>query len=491
MSSAKVQSGPWKSDKKFKPEQVKEAVANMPAEEQQRRALPVLARMTVNVAHRVGEALGQPGIDLIHEAAQRLGKNMGVDLPPRTIDLTKCDYQELLRAVAGTHDLNILDPVKMTRTFQAVGGLLMGLSCEVLVKFGDERGQSIVEQAWEEVARQRMYWDVVADQFDVKQMDAGTAIGMLAGTDAFFGVQFDVGRMTPGYAERNITFCTPTAVAERMGYSHEVVRKFCEVVATSVCIRGVESMLPGLKVKYLTRLEFGDPSCEEVAIYDPKAVQTEKVTFPAENDGAVLERYHHRVFGGIPSVKQHFVTAEWQRIQQMRIYLALPEDQKKQAMASALGAQPAVADLKEPRGDNSKTLLRVDALRWLAARAAKAGGDEQKALRELISYWAREFNQAVASLDFPDKWKDTDAGRLFQDLKTTAASMLKFDKEKRDFPNATWDNAMRAYNSIFELHTAMDELLFQTVGGSSRAVLTPAAPKPSPSKATKKTTGKS
>ena len=203
----------WKTDRKFSPEQVKDAVANVPVFEQQRRSIPVLSRMIVNVGRRVAEQLGAPGAEVVRTSGAKLGKNMGVDLSPEKIDLTTADAAELIEAVAGTTGLAALEPQHMERAFQAVGGLLMGISCEVLEAFKGEKPQHVVEQAWEEVAAERMYWDTVADQFAFDEIDAKTAIGMLAGTDAFFGVQYDVGLMTATRAERNITFCTPVAIA--------------------------------------------------------------------------------------------------------------------------------------------------------------------------------------------------------------------------------------------------------------------------------------
>ena len=54
----------WKPDRKFRPEEVKDAVANVPVFEQQRRSIPVLTRMIVNVGSRVAEQLGEPGPSL-------------------------------------------------------------------------------------------------------------------------------------------------------------------------------------------------------------------------------------------------------------------------------------------------------------------------------------------------------------------------------------------------------------------------------------------
>ena len=456
----------WKTDRKFRPEEVKEAVANVPAFEQQRRSVPVLARMIVNVGRRVAEQLGEPGAEVVRVSGAKLGKNMGLDLSPEKVDLTTAGASDLIEAVAGTTDLVALEPQHMERAFQAVGGLLMGVSCEVLEAFKGEKPQHVVEQAWEEVAAQRMYWDTVADQFAFDEIDAKTAIGMLAGTDAFFGVQYDVGLMTPTRAERNITFCTPVAIAGRLGYSPETVRAFGEIVATSVCIRGVESMLPGLKVKYLTRIHYGDPSCVEIADYDPDG-PNKGLPDPFSFRSYVLKPYHNRVFGAIASLKGQFLRPEWQRLNTIALYVDLPEARKQEAMDRATAAIPAASEFKSP-ADMSEALAEADGLRWLAARTARHAGDEAKAFREMIGFWAADFKQAVVSLDFPDKWKNTKSGRILKQIAAVTDDMLVQDRPTRDRPQATFTNAMKLYDLVYELHIAMDDQLAKLSGGAPR-----------------------
>ncbi len=264
----------WKPARKFKPEEVKEAIANMPMEIQQRRVGPVLGIMALKVAQRVGEHLGEPGVEVLKKSAEQLSKQVGVDLAQ--LDLTKTQFPELLKFITGKSGMDDLDAKQVGQFYFACAAMLMKLSCDVLEKLGDEKGQHVIEQAWEEVAKEHMYWDLVADQFDLKEKDARTAIALLAGTDALMGVKFEIGKMTPTYVERNITFCTPVAMAWSMGYSHDTVRKFCETVATSVCIRGPQEVVPGVKVKYLTRMSYGDQSCIEVAEFDPKAAKAAK-----------------------------------------------------------------------------------------------------------------------------------------------------------------------------------------------------------------------
>ena len=270
----------WKPSRKFEPHQVKEAIASMPIEEQHRRVAPVLGAMAVNVAHRVREHLGEKGTAVVHKSAKALSREVGGDLSPATIDITAVDPKDLFRHLYGTDDFWTLDKEKATAAYYGMAALLMKLSCDVLDTLGDEKGQHVMEQAWEEVARERMYWDLVADLFNLEEMDAKSAIALLAGTDALMGVQYDVGVMERTYAERNITFCTPVAMAWKMGYSHDTVRKFCEVVATSVCIRGPQSLVPGLKVKYLTRMSYGDHSCIETAEWDPDSPEAKKAPKP-------------------------------------------------------------------------------------------------------------------------------------------------------------------------------------------------------------------
>ena len=456
----------WKPDRKFRPEEVKDAVANVPVFEQQRRSIPVLARMIVNVGSRVAEQLGEPGAEVIRASGAKLGKNMGLDLSPEKIDLTTADAGDLIEAVAGTQSIAALEPQHMERAFQAVGGLLMGVSCEILEAFKGEKPQHVVEQAWEEVAAQRMYWDTVADQFAFDEIDAKTAIGMLAGTDAFFGVQYDVGLMTPTRAERNITFCTPVAIAGRLGYSPETVRAFGEIVATSVCIRGVESMLPGLKVKYLTRIHYGDPSCVEVADYDPDG-PNKGLPDPFSFRSYVLKPYHNRMFGAIASLKGQFLRPEWQRLNTIALYVGLPEGKKNEAMSRATAAIPAASEFKSP-ADMSEALAEADGLRWLAARTARHDGDEAKAFREMIGFWAGDFKQALASLDFPDKWKNMKSGRILKQMTAITDDMLVQDRPTRDRPQATFGNAMKLYDLVYELHIALDDQLAKLTGGAPR-----------------------
>ena len=273
MAPTTVKPEQWKSSKKYRPEEVKEAIANMPTGEQHRRVGPVLGAIAMNVAHRVRENLGEPGAAIVGEAARALSKQVGGDLSPEAIDLTTVELKDLLVHLYGGDDVRSMDDDLASAVYYAMAALLMKLSCDVLDQLGDEKGQHVIEQAWEEIAKQDMYWELVSDQFDLEQMDAKAAIALLAGTDALMGVQFDLGKMTPTYAERNITFCTPVAMAWKMGYSHETVRKFCETVATSVCIRGPQTLLPGIKIKYLTRMSYGDHSCIEVAEVDEEAIK--------------------------------------------------------------------------------------------------------------------------------------------------------------------------------------------------------------------------
>lgn len=261
----------WKPARKFKPEEVKEAIASMPVEIQHRRVGPVLGIMSLNVAQRVAQHLGQPGVDIIKAAAGQLSKQVGADLSQ--LDMTKATFNDLLKHITGKSTMDDLDAKQVSQFYFTCAAMLMKFSCDILEKLGDEKGQHVIEQAWEEVAKQHMYWDLVADQFDLKGKDAKTAIALLAGTDALMGVKFEVGKMTPTYVERNITFCTPVAMAWSMGYSHDTVRKFCETVATSVCIRGPQQVVPGVKIKYLTRMSYGDQSCIEIAEFDPKAAK--------------------------------------------------------------------------------------------------------------------------------------------------------------------------------------------------------------------------
>jgi len=263
----------WKGSGSFKAHEVNEAIAAMPVEERYRRVAPVLGQMAVNVAHRVREHLGDPGTAIIHKACSELSQQVGKDLSPESIDLTTASAKELMIYLVGTDDMSVADAEVASAAYFGMASLLMKLSCDVLAELGDEKGQHVMEQAWEEVAKKKMYWDLVGDQFDFKQMDASSAIALLAGTDALMGVQFEMGKMTPTYAERNITMCTPVAMAWQMGYSHETVRKFCEVVATSVCIRGPQANLPGVKVKYLSRMSYGDNTCREVFYLDEKDIQ--------------------------------------------------------------------------------------------------------------------------------------------------------------------------------------------------------------------------
>ena len=266
----------WKPERKFEPHEVKEAIASMPVEEQHRRVAPVLGALSINVAHRVREHLGDAGTKVIHKAAIALSKQVGGDLSPEAIDITTAKPAEVFRHLFGTDDFSTMDKEQATAAYYSMAAMLMKLSCDVLDALGDEKGQHVIEQAWEEIARDRMYWDLVSDLFDLDEMDAKGAIALLAGTDSLMGVQYDLGVMTRTYAERNITHCTPVAMAWKMGYSHDTVRKFCETVATSVCIRGPQALLPGLKVKYLTRMSYGDTSCIETAEWDPDSAAAER-----------------------------------------------------------------------------------------------------------------------------------------------------------------------------------------------------------------------
>ncbi len=270
MSTAVPAGSQWKSERKYTPEEVKQAVENMPMEERQRRVGPILAIMTANVAHRVREQLGEQGAAVIRKAAQGLTQRIGVDMSPEKIDVTTADYKALMRYVAGTDDIRSLDTQKLGAAYFAFAALLMQFSCEVLDKLGDEKGGYIIQQAWEEIAQQPMYWDAISDQFELDGKDARTAMALLAGSDSLMGVQYELIKMTPTKALRNITYCTPVAVAWGLGYSHETVRKFCECVAGSVCIKGPASVVPGIKVRYLTRMSHGDHSCMEVMEIDPE-----------------------------------------------------------------------------------------------------------------------------------------------------------------------------------------------------------------------------
>ena len=194
----------------------------------------------------------------------------------------------------------------------------------------------------------------------------------------------------------------------------------------------------------------------------------------------VLEEYHHRVFGAVASLKAQFLRPEWHRIQEMNKYTQLPPAEQKKAMAEANGALPAAADVQAPRSEDSDALLRADALRWLAYRTQRNGGDEGRALRELIQYWATELHKSLESMDFPDKWRLSKAGQLFSEIEQTGAEMIREESFKcahcstvnKDYPGATFPNAMKIWLRLYDMHEEMDKLLAEAVGGAKRPVLT-------------------
>ena len=184
----------------------------------------------------------------------------------------------------------------------------------------------------------------------------------------------------------------------------------------------------------------------------------------------ILEGYHHRVFGAVASLKGQFEGPEWRRLQEMHKYEALSGPEREKAMASAIGPLPAAADVQAPRAEDSNALLRADALRWLAYRTSRLGGDEDKAVRDLIRFWAVEFNKSVESLDFPAKWRNTTAGKLFREIKAISEDMIR--PQERDYPEATFANGMKIWLKLFDMHEAMDSLLVKAVGGAPRPMLT-------------------
>ncbi len=184
------------------------------------------------------------------------------------------------------------------------------------------------------------------------------------------------------------------------------------------------------------------------------------------------EAYHHRVFGAVGSLVAHFQRPEWHRMQNVHLYLTKPSPEREKAMAAALGVQAASEGAKGSRADNSDSLMRADALRWLDYRVKRLGCDEARAYRDLLFFWATEFHKSVMSLDFPDAWKGTPADKLYQELKTVSEAMIVVDKAKRDYPGATYENATQLFSLVYELHLALDDALLSAIGGASRPVLT-------------------
>ena len=185
----------------------------------------------------------------------------------------------------------------------------------------------------------------------------------------------------------------------------------------------------------------------------------------------LLEEYHHRVFGAVASLKAQFLRPEWRRMQHIDAYMRLPAAKREEAMAAALGAQPA-ADVQRPRAADSEALAQADALRWLDYRTGRLGGDEATACRELLSFWAIELHKSLDSFDFPEAWKRTRADKLLKEIRSVCETMIRFDREKRDYADASFANAMTMLNLAYDLHEAMDEQLLKAVGGAKRPVLT-------------------
>ena len=79
MAPTTVKPKQWKSSRKYRPEEVKEAIANMPTAEQHRRVGPVLGAIAMNVAHRVREHLGEPGAAIVEAVGRAFRRVRGVD----------------------------------------------------------------------------------------------------------------------------------------------------------------------------------------------------------------------------------------------------------------------------------------------------------------------------------------------------------------------------------------------------------------------------
>ncbi len=185
----------------------------------------------------------------------------------------------------------------------------------------------------------------------------------------------------------------------------------------------------------------------------------------------ILEEYHHRVFGGVASITAHFLRPEWNRMQLIQDYMLLPQEKRADAMAAARSAQDSYDAAKASRQDNSASLMRADALRWLAYRKERLQADDARAFRDLLSFWTVEFHKSVMSLDFPTKWKKSKAGAIYDTIVKTSELMLVQEKPSRDFPNATWENAMIIWNAIYHMNEELDGLLFKATGGAPRPVL--------------------